>query len=55
MQDTNDLTYKTQTYRLNELMVARGECMGGRVSSGVWDRHIHTALFKMDNQQGPTV
>ena len=24
-------------------------------SQGVWDGHVHTAMFKMDNQQGPTV
>ena len=29
--------------------------MGGRNSQGVWDGHVHTAIFKMDNQQGPTV
>ena len=23
-------------------------------SQGVWDGHVHTAIFKMDNQQGPT-
>ena len=22
---------------------------------GVWDGHVHTAIFKMDNQQRPTV
>ena len=22
---------------------------------GVWDSHVHTAIFKMDNQQGPMV
>ena len=22
---------------------------------GVWEGHVHTAIFKMDNQQGPTV
>ena len=27
----------------------------GRDSYGVWDGHVHTAIFKMDNQQGPTV
>ena len=21
----------------------------------LWDGHVHTAVFKMDNQQGPTV
>ena len=20
-----------------------------------WDRHVHTSVFKMDNQQGPTM
>ena len=29
--------------------------MGGRDSLRVWDGHVHTAIFKMDNQQGPTV
>ena len=29
--------------------------MGGRNSKGVWDGHINTAIFNMDNQQGPTV
>ena len=32
-----------------ELMVA-----GGKDSQGVWEGHVHTAIFKMDNQQGPT-
>ena len=27
---------------------------GGRDSYGVWGGHVHTAVFKMDNQQGPT-
>ena len=22
---------------------------------GVWDWHVHTAIFKTDNQKGPTV
>ena len=42
----------------NEFMVARsrdGGRMGGRDSQGVWARHVHAAIFKMDNQQGPTV
>ena len=37
-----------------EFMVAGGEG-GGRDSWRVWDRHVHTAAFKMDNQQGPTI
>ena len=27
----------------------------GRDSYGLWDGHVHTAVFKMDNQQGLTV
>ena len=29
--------------------------MGGRDSQGVWDEQIHTAVFKVDHQQGPAV
>ena len=28
--------------------------MRGKGSYGVWDGHVHTTIFKMDNQQGPT-
>ena len=27
--------------------------MGGRDSQRVWNKHVHAAIFKMDNQQGP--
>ena len=27
----------------------------GRGKLGVWDEYIHTTVYKMDNQQGPTV
>ena len=27
----------------------------GKEYLGSWDRHVHTAIFKMGNQQGPTV
>ena len=33
-------------------MVTRGKD-GGRDSQGVWDGHGHTAVFHMENQQGP--
>ena len=33
-------------------MVAGGQ--KGRDSLGVWDGHVHTAVFKTDNPQGPT-
>ena len=29
------------------------ELPGNRL--GVWDWHVHTAIFKTDNQQGPAV
>ena len=32
-----------------------GEKMGQRDSQGAWDGHVHTAIFKMGNQQGPKV
>ena len=54
---TNALTYKTerdsQTLRTN--LWLPGGRMRGRDSWGVWDGHVHTAIFKMDNQQGPAV
>ena len=34
-------------------MVAGGKDEGK--GQGVWDGHVHTAVLKMDNQQGPTV
>ena len=53
----NLFTKQEQTHRLiqNELMVAKEEGWGGGDSQGVWDGHVHTAIFKMDNQQGPNV
>ena len=48
---TNELTYKTerdsQTQKMNLLL------LGERDSQQVWDGHVHTVIFKMDNQQGP--
>ena len=46
----NHLKIKYQKYTL----FPRGKD-GGRNSQVVWDCHVHTAIFKMDNQQGPTV
>ena len=50
--DTNELTKQKQTHRL---MVAWGKDRGEEISYGVWDGHVHTAIFKIDNQQGTTV
>ena len=43
-----------ETHRLR-VMVAGRIRMVGRESRGVGDEHVHTAMFNMDNQQGPTV
>ena len=36
-------------------MVTKGETLGGGDKSGAWDEHTHTTIYKIDNQQGPTV
>ena len=55
--DTNELTNKrereSQTQRTNLWLLGRR--MGGMDSQGMWDGHTYTAIFKMDNQQGPPV
>ena len=55
--DTSELIYKIEiTHRLREgiygFQLGR---MGGTKRWGVWDGHVHTAIFKMDNQQVPTI
>ena len=53
--DRNEITKQKRLTDLeNELMVAGG---GGSRGQGqeVLDGHAHTAIFKVDNQQGPTV
>ena len=52
---TNELIYKTEkdSDSENEFKVAKEEGLGEQIGS--WDAHAHTAIFKMDNQQGPTV
>ena len=35
------------------LRVAREEVWGKEI--GTWNRHVHTVIFKMDNQQGPII
>ena len=51
--DTNEL-YKTKTdsQRMN-FGLPRGR-MAGRERLGSWNGHIYCAIFKIDNQQGPT-
>ena len=56
--DTNELIYKTQidsTYLEDKPMVTKGEmCVCGN-KWGAWGQHIHTAIYKINNQQRPTV
>ena len=56
--DTNELIYKmetgSQTQKTN-LPVARGKNEGKRLVRGVQDQHVHIAIFKVDNQQEPTI
>ena len=47
---TNECTKQRLTDLENKLMVA-----GGRDSSGLWEGHVHTAIFKMDDQEKPIV
>ena len=45
-----------QTHRLREWSYGyHGGREGGRDRLGVWDWQVHTAVFKIDKQQGPTV
>ena len=39
----------------NKLMVARREEWEKEIVKRVWDRYVHTSIFKMDNQQGAIV
>ena len=50
----NICTKQKQTCRLRELM-AMEEKVRERDRLGVWDGCVHTAKFKIDNQQGPSV
>ena len=44
------------THRLRECTYGyHGERVGGEDRLGVWDWHVHTTIFKIDNQQGSTV
>ena len=52
----NELIYKTETDFQTQ---RRNLCLPGgknrdRDSQGVWDGHVHTALYKMNSQHGPT-
>ena len=50
LQTRNRLTDLEKEIMVTESGAGR---VGGRDSEGVWDRHAHTAIFKMDNQGLP--
>ena len=43
--------FRERTYGCQEV----GGRIWGRDSWGVSDGHVHTFIFKVDNQQGPTI
>ena len=51
IQGTHKIEADSQTYRMISWLLKGKD--GGRDSQGVWDGHGHTALFIMENQQGP--
>ena len=52
----NLLTKQKQAHRLREGTYGyQGERTARRDSQGVWNGHVHSAIFKMDNQLGPIV
>ena len=55
--NTDELTKQKKTHSLREWTYGCG--VGGRmrgsITQGLWGGHVHTSIFKMDNQQGPTV
>ena len=49
-------TKQKQTHRLRERFYGyQGGKVGGMNRLGVLDWHVHTTIFKIDNQQGPIV
>ena len=57
MIQINLLTKQKQIHRLREqIFGCRGKEEDGiKDTQGVWDGPVYTAVFKMDNQRGPTV
>ena len=54
----NLFTKQKQTHRFRKQTYGyqKGNIVaGGRGKSGAWDEHIHTTIYKIDNQQAHTV
>ena len=56
MIQMNLFTKQKQTHRHRKQTYGyqRGK-VGGSLELGVWVQHIPTTIYKVDNQQGPTV
>ena len=55
INDTNEPIKQKETHKLREWTYG---CQGKNAGEGEWeslDGHVHTAIFKMGNHQGPTV
>ena len=55
---TNELIYEAETEsqtQKTDLWLPKVEAGCGRDKLGVWDQQIHTTIYKIDKQQGPTV
>ena len=55
MIQMNLLTKQKKTDLENKPMVVEWGKDGGKGWLGSLDGHVHTVIFKMDNQEGPTV
>ena len=53
MIQMNLFTEKKQTDRENKLIITKGET--GREKLEIGDQQIHTTIYKVDKQKGPTV
>ena len=52
----NLFTKQKQTFRYwKQIYGYQRESVGGSDKSGAWDEHTHTTIYKIDNQQGPTL
>ena len=55
MKQTNLLQNRNRLTDLENELVVNGGRLGEGDDQGVWDQQVHTSVFKIDNQQGPTV
>ena len=56
-KDTNEPIYKTEIYSQTQktnLWLPKGKGVG-RDKLGIWYQQILTTVYKIDNQQGPTI